>query len=58
MTAIPASAAQMAEDGVLKMGGAELGRRFAAMLLRFADRNSGGHNLAKAFLRLQRGSRK
>ena len=48
----------MAEDGVLKMGGAELGRRFAAALLRFANGGSGAHNLAKVVSRLQRGSRK
>ena len=57
-TAIPSFATQMAEDGVVKMGGAELGQQSAAALLRFADRGSGDHNLVKAFFRLQTGSRK
>ena len=51
VTAIPASAARMAGDGVLKMRGAELER--AAPVLSFADRGPGGHNLT--LLRLDSG---
>ena len=53
VTVGPASTALLAEDGVLKRGKAELGQRFAVVLLSFSD-----HNLATAFLRLQSGSGK
>ena len=36
-TVSPASTTRLAEDGVLKMSGAELGQRFAAVLLTYAD---------------------
>ena len=49
MTAIPASAARMAVDGDLMMGGAKLER--AATVLPFGDRGPGERNLV-TFLRL------
>ena len=56
-TSMAMFAAQMVEDGVIKIGGAELGRA-RLMLVSPANSGVGESNLVNAFFRLKNGSTK